>query len=1126
MKRKIQAFMLLVLIPSMALGQAKDFSWPEKFFSGYEKTVHGGGFIYHSPEPEVTSSMLIRSLLSTDYIEWTTGKVPAGYKGQDVYFIWMFGIDVNSDSHEFTVSVNDKNLLTFQNPRLTSKKYWSIDGIGGSQIIFMPTMIDQFDDLMGYAILKLPSRLVKQDEGQDIKITGQSAGSQAWYMTFESPVRERINVRQLEAVVKKGGKAYNLVQFELLHFGNPIQAEIHLENGGSQSVKIEPGYNSIPFDIPEVRQEKEMTATVLMDGKTTKLNFKAQPVRKWTLYLVEHTHTDIGYTRPQNEILPAQVDYIDKALDYCDQTDNYPPDAQFHWTCETAWAVREFIRTRPPSQVARLLKRIKEGRIEVTGVLLNMSDLNDEPTLANLMETIKEFKKIGIPVETGMQDDVNGAAWCQVDYLSSAGLKYFTMGQNIDRAMEPFKMPTAFWWESPSGKKLMAYRGEHYMFGDGLGILNGDLSTFGGNLFRYLKSLEAKGFPYDRAMLQFLGYFTDNAPPSTNACELVKKWNENYEWPKLKLATISEFFNYIDKNYANKLPTYRMAWPDWWIDGFGSAQAETGHVRDTQASLIVNQGLLAMAELLGIHPSQAVIDHVSTVNEDDAFYDEHTFGAAESISDPLSSNTTVQWNEKRAFAWNAFRVNGILENEALGLLQPFIPKTDVPTITVFNTMNSARSGIVKTFIYNHLLPSDRQFRIVDAKGNSIPAQLLSSRAEGSYWAFYAEDIPAFGYKTYKIETGEEPSRPYPTRQFNGTLDNRFYTIAFDTTDGAISGIFDKAQGIQLVDSHAPWKLGQFIYETLPDREQISRHDVRRYTRTTMKDVKIGNVTDGPIWTSVDITGQVPGCADSSGVTCEVRLYKTEKRIELAYSMKKLQVFTPEGAYIAFPFGMKDGQISFEVQGGTVVPGKNQLPGSASDWDGVQNFATVRNSKGQIVLVSPQIPIMEFGDINLGKFQEVSKVENPYIYSWVLNNYWTTNFPASQEGGMDWQYEITSTPDSSIGYATKFGWESRVPLAARTAERGPEKTEVTSRSLLGFGDGNPLLIYARPAWDGHGIILCMRETYGRPAKLHLSVLKKSGLVKSVEEVNSIEEPLKKVSSEVDFTPFEVKFIRIN
>ena len=46
-------------------------------------------------------------------------------------------------------------------------------------------------------------------------------------------------------------------------------------------------------------------------------------------------------------------------------TDDWPDDARFRWTCEAAWPVREFLRTRPREQVERFLERVDEGRIEV-----------------------------------------------------------------------------------------------------------------------------------------------------------------------------------------------------------------------------------------------------------------------------------------------------------------------------------------------------------------------------------------------------------------------------------------------------------------------------------------------------------------------------------------------------------------------------------------------------------------------------------------------------------------------------------------------------------------------------------------------------------------------------------------
>ena len=39
-------------------------------------------------------------------------------------------------------------------------------------------------------------------------------------------------------------------------------------------------------------------------------------------------------------------------------------------------------------------------------------------------------------------------------------------------------------------------------------------------------------------------------------CQLVKEWNEKYESPKLKLTVVSEFFDYVEKNYEHQLPVY------------------------------------------------------------------------------------------------------------------------------------------------------------------------------------------------------------------------------------------------------------------------------------------------------------------------------------------------------------------------------------------------------------------------------------------------------------------------------------------------------------------------------------------------------------------------------------------
>ena len=84
-------FMPVLLIAQTAL--------PGHFFKGYMKSIKGGGFEYHSPQPDVTTSLLVRSIDSVQYIEWETEAIPLEYHQPDIRFVWLFGIDASTDSH-------------------------------------------------------------------------------------------------------------------------------------------------------------------------------------------------------------------------------------------------------------------------------------------------------------------------------------------------------------------------------------------------------------------------------------------------------------------------------------------------------------------------------------------------------------------------------------------------------------------------------------------------------------------------------------------------------------------------------------------------------------------------------------------------------------------------------------------------------------------------------------------------------------------------------------------------------------------------------------------------------------------------------------------------------------------
>lgn len=1104
----------------------------ESYLQGYAQEISGFTFNYHSPLTDVNSSLLVRAHQEYQPIEWQSEVIPSDYQGDFVSFIWMYAMDTDVETFKFHFSVNGEHYFTFTNPNDENRLEYDYNGKNGASLRFHCTMLDKYNDQMGFAVLTLPKSAIKLGEPVNFKVEGENAQSSIWYMTFKSPIKEKISVSQEKVIKKEGEQLFYLARFDFTHIGAETQGIVKIGDQ-TEDFNIKPGYNSFTIQLPKSEEKQDYKAVILIDDKETDIPFIMEPVKPWIVYLVQHSHTDIGYTRPQTEILAEHLRYIDYALDFCDQTDHYPDEAKFKWTCEAAWPVREYLKSRPQSQIDRLVKRIQEGRIEVTAMFFNYSEIVDETGLVAQTQTLRDFQEKGIKVKTAMQNDVNGIAWCLADYYPEIGVKYLIMGQHGHRARVPFDKPTAFWWESPSGKRLLAYRAEHYMYGNTLGLTSKNINEFRKNLAHYLESLEAKNYPFLITELQFSGYITDNSPPSIIASDMVKEWNEQYEWPKLQLAVANEFMQDVEEKYTDKLEIKKVAWPDWWTDGAGSAMQETKANRNTHCDMIANNGLLSMAKILGADLPTNIRQDIRDVNDALLFYDEHTYGAAESISDPLSENSVIQWNEKASYAWDAVKKSRMLKEKAMGFIQPFIPKSKTHSIAIFNTLNWNRSGLVTLYIDHEILPNNKKFKILDYNGNPIAIQALNSRSDGTYWGIWVQDIPAMGYSIYQISVEDEARVSEEKQEYEGSFENQFYCIKIDTEKGAIKSLFDKEMEKELLDQQDTMLMGQFIYERLDNRYQMERFTYNkidtafvplRGEKLLLKNIENGKIVNGPVWKSLFIHGELPLCADDRGVDLEIRLYHQEKRIELLYDMHKLAVVDPEAVYVAFPFYLKDSKLAYEAQGGLVFPGINQLEGTAHDWNTIQNFASVRSEDSQIIFGSHDIPLVQFGAINTGRFYYKHQPATSHIYSWVLNNYWTTNFKASQEGQMRWTYFISSSENASNSFASRYSMGNRIPFLSRVLPASDREEDRNPKSLMTIDSPNIVIINSLPSIDGKGIVLHLRETEGKECNInikHLLNLKAT----SYQEVNVLEEKITELENEWHIGAFESKFLKI-
>jgi hypothetical protein len=1117
MRKLILTFCIGLLWNSM---YSQSFLTPDDYLiNGYSKKIAGQDFDYQSCIPGLRESMLLRATSGKDFIEWETEAVPSGIGKKYATFIWVAALGSSPGRARMELSVEAMKNYSFYTDGIP---VWEVKADDGSSLSFNSIMIDQNGDNHGYMILRIPAKSLRAASSLKLKVTGSHADLTSWYMTFKKPVESGVTMNPFPAIVKKGSAQLQLVEAAIFYFGKETDAKIYTDGKLLETTRLKFGYNAVNLGLPPVSKPTKINLQVSAGDFSMKKIVTLDPVKKWKIKFIQHTHTDIGYTRSQTEILAEHLRYIDYALDYCDATDGYPENAKFRWTCEASWPVDEYLKCRPLSQIERLIKRIKEGRIEVTGMYFNFDEIPDEKILAASLAAAGRIKEKGIPITLAMQDDVNGIGWCLNDYFNQMGIRYLNMGTHGHRALICFDKPTMFWWESPSGKRLLTFRAEHYMTGNTvLDMQYGDIDRFKNKLLNYLISLDAKGYPFDEMAIQHSGYLTDNSPPSTIASDLIKQWNDAFVWPQLSTSVAETFFTDMEKDHGSEFPVIRGAWPDWWTDGFGASARETATTRLASSSLIANEAGLSMASLAGIKLPDEINRSIDLADNALLFYTEHTMGYSESVREPLSQPTMEQRALKESYAWEANRRTASIGEEAMGLLQSKFNREPQPSLIVFNTLNWKRSGLAMVYIDHQIVPRGKIAGIFDNDGNRLEVQPVLNRSDVTQWAVWLKDIPAFGYKRYIIKAIDDP--PISTEEINNkVLENKWYKIVTDQKKGTIISWYDKELSLELIDPKSEYKMGEFILEQLGNRSQMESRKLDDFTRSPLDTVWFDSMAKGEIWNSIKFYGESATSEKPKGFMFEIRLYNTEKRLDLACSIIKKSIVSPQSFYIAFPFNLKDGKHFTEVQGGVIETGKDQIKGSSNDWYTVQDFTSIRNESTQLVIGCPEMPLMQFGAINTGRYIAGAMPQGTNLFSWPMNNYWVTNFNADQRGGHSWTYYLTTSSDVSNGFATRFGWGCRVPYLTRILPGSGIGDNNWEGSFITGWPSDILLISSEPSSDGKYCTIHLREINGKNASLKL-INGLNGKDLSAIEVDATGKPVSNPT--LNIGPLESRFYRI-
>ena len=157
------------------------------------------------------------------------------------------------------------------------------------------------------------------------------------------------------------------------------------------------------------------------------------PVRPWTIYLLPHSHNDIGYTTLQPDVERKQINNLKTAMRLARDTAGYPEGARFKWNVEVMWPVDCYL---PPGDrrgaQSALLDAVRAGQVRLEGLYGEHAHRAFPARGADAHDGLRRRSGPGVRRAAGIGHDQRRAR-LHLGHRrrhGARGVKYFSFGPN------------------------------------------------------------------------------------------------------------------------------------------------------------------------------------------------------------------------------------------------------------------------------------------------------------------------------------------------------------------------------------------------------------------------------------------------------------------------------------------------------------------------------------------------------------------------------------------------------------------------------------------------------------------------------------------------------------------------
>ncbi|MDR2041544.1 MAG: twin-arginine translocation signal domain-containing protein, partial [Tannerella sp.] len=523
--------------------------------------------------------------------------------------------------------------------------------------------------------------------------------------------------------------------------------------------------------------------------------------KKYRIYMIGHAHLDVVWLWPWHEGLAVAHSTFRSVLDRMKET----PDLVF--TSSSALYYR-WVAENDPDMLTEIRRRVAEGRWNIVGGWWIEPDTNipsGESMVRQGLYGQRTFEKLlGRRATVAFTADSFGHAGTLPQIFRLQGMEgYVFMRPGEGEKHLPANL---FWWESPDGTRLLAYRIHHH-YGS---LDQGEGRTTRDDICQAAAYLPEHPVPM---IMKFFGVGDHGGGPSRAHIRVIGAVRQEKDAPAIFHSSIDRYFSDVRQHDLSRLPVVRDDLQHHAPGCYTADSAIKRNNRLAEAALVTAEKIAAAGSVfwkvrypkaqfddawekilfLQFHDSMAGTSLVSHCQ-----YAKHGYGHALDIAED------VTYLAVQKLEW-----------------QVPAEDPDAQYMLLFNPHAWEYRGLVRC-------EGNRGSTcFTDDRGRVLPSQWITGQAQthGRHTLLLQVAVPPTGYCQIRGLACESPGEAAPAVQQDARrLENEYYVLT--VSDSGTIGLLDKETGRQVFAGGETG--GRAV--VIDDPSDTWSHDVRAFDR--------------------------------------------------------------------------------------------------------------------------------------------------------------------------------------------------------------------------------------------------------------------------------------------------------